>query len=198
VLEATCPSWKREYPGLAEVIDHLGKHIDELGLVEIWTCIDYWAKLGPIVPLEPHWNPRATWDLKRALLLLYGSRCDKAASELTATDAYTLGHLFTHRIHSGDCVISFNYDTVLERLARKFGRILLSPHQKLEGRSVTFAKPHGSVSWRMEWGFDESSGSSRADRWQLYRWRNMKLGQTSSRWCLGQYLSRASWFAKFR
>jgi hypothetical protein len=151
VLKATCPSWEREYPGLVEVVGHLGEQVDKLGLVEIWTCIDYWAKLGPILPLQPQWNPRATWDLKRALLLLYGLRCDKAASHLAATDEYTLGHLFTHQIQPGDCLISFNYDTLLERLAPKFGHVLLPPHQKREAGSVTLAKPHGSVSWRMDW-----------------------------------------------
>jgi hypothetical protein len=151
VLSTRCPSWQREYPGLAEVVDHLGGQVEPLSLVRIWTCIDYWAKLGPILPSQPQWNPRATWDLKRVLLELYGSPCDKAASRLAATQGYTLGDLFTHHIHPGDILISFNYDTLVERVAEKFGVVLISPHQRPQTGSVTLAKPHGSVSWRMDW-----------------------------------------------
>jgi hypothetical protein len=150
VLKAL-PSWDHEYPGLAEVIRHLDGPDTKLSLESIWTCIDYWAKLGPILPAEPHWNPRAVWDLKRVLLRLYGSPCDEAASRLPATDNYTLGHLFTHQIAPGDVLVSFNYDTLVERLANAFGRCLISPHEKATVESVTLVKPHGSVSWRMDW-----------------------------------------------
>ena len=145
------PQWKVEYPGLAEVATHLGGQLEDLSLEEIWTSIDYWAKLGPVLPWQPQWNPRATWDLKRLLLRFYGSSCGQVASTLERSDVYTLGALFANEIQPGDVLVSFNYDTIVERLANTFGRVLRSPCQKPIAESLTLAKPHGSASWRMDW-----------------------------------------------
>lgn len=150
-LKSRHPSWETEYPGLADVVRHLGSPVEQLGLEPIWTCIDYYAKLGRVLPVWPQWDPNATWDLKRVLLQLYGSACDKAAAALPETNDYTLGHLFANELDQGDVLISFNYDTVVERVAKTFHRLLVPPFAMGRHNAVAFAKPHGSVSWCMNW-----------------------------------------------
>jgi len=60
---------------------------------------------------------------------------------------HTLSGIFSReKCRSGDIVISFNYDTVVERLARRFGLTF----RHVRGRShesIKFLKPHGSASW---------------------------------------------------
>lgn len=149
VLSARYPAWEREWPGLARVVEHLGRPIEQLGLEPIWTCIDYYAKLGPLLPSWPQWEPAATWDLKRALLQLYGRECDEAASQLPRSTNYTLG-LLLNDLQADDLLISFNYDTVVERVASTFGLVLVNPDRSPR-EGVRIAKPHGSVSWCMNW-----------------------------------------------
>lgn len=143
--------WEREYPGLAEVVRHLGRPIEQLSLEDVWTHIDYWAKLGAILPSQPQWNPAAVWDLKRVLLRLYGGSCDRAASQIPLSDVFTLGDLFSRQIKPGDVLVSFNYDTIVERLAGRYGHTLIPPGAKADPRALVLAKPHGSASWRMDW-----------------------------------------------
>jgi hypothetical protein len=149
-LNEAAPDWMHGHLGLREVITHLGPTIENLGLEEIWTCIDYHAKLGVVLPHWPQWGPQAAIDLKRTLLLLYGRRCDKLANELELSSDYTLGRLISD-LAPGDVLISFNYDTIAERLATRFGHDLRLAFSGGGRNAVHLAKPHGSVSWRMEW-----------------------------------------------
>jgi len=150
-LKVAAPEWESQYPGLRDVVRHLGIPLEELGLERMWTTIDYYAKLGSLLPVCPQWGPLATRDLKRALLELYGSRCDRLASMLPLSDNYTLGQILKQRVRSGDLLVSFNYDTLIERLALRFGHNIGMALAKCGGDVVQLAKPHGSVSWRMEW-----------------------------------------------
>jgi hypothetical protein len=149
-LEEAAPSWELEYLGLRDVVTHLGRPLHELSMVEIWTCIDYYAKLGTVLPQWPQWDPLATRDLKRALLLLYGSRCDELADQLVVSSDYSLGRIVSE-LSPGDVLVSFNYDTIVERLAAKFHHDVRSAFSACDKGTVRLAKPHGSVSWRMEW-----------------------------------------------
>ena len=65
--------------------------------------------------------------MKKALLEIYGKRCDDAANRLPLTDSYTLGQLIKNELNPGDIIISFNYDTIVERLAHRLGRHTLLP-----------------------------------------------------------------------
>jgi hypothetical protein len=140
-----------KYPNLAMAALHVGKHLSRIGLEELWTCIDYYAKLSGDANCAlgdtPPWLGPAVHELKgQALLWLYGRRCDDAADALADSDGYTLGDLLKNQIKNGDVVASFNYDTVVERLARRFGLSLR--HCRGAAQSfVKFAKPHGSASW---------------------------------------------------
>jgi hypothetical protein len=143
--------WEREYPELCEVAKHLGTTLDKIGLEDLWTCLDFHAKFRNKEVLPTTWATRGQTDreFKSALLRLYGRPCDDAAERLTLSTEYTLGRIL-NELNPGDTVISFNYDTLVERLVAK----LRNPPVKLRhcsgappGDVVRFAKPHGSVSW---------------------------------------------------
>ena len=152
--------WRRKYPELAKVARHLQISLPEAGLEDIWTCIDYHAKFRGTFPTN--WSLKRTVpELKRALLQLYGSTCDDAARTLRLSNRYTLGSV-VNQIEAGDTLISFNYDTLVERLFMKRG----SSHRLLHcsgppGNGVVrFAKPHGSSSWNLyDLGHDVTDGT---------------------------------------
>jgi hypothetical protein len=144
-------NWQTEYRHLRGVAKCLKKPLAKLDLESIWTFIDYYDKLWPTLP-PPPWRKRgaAVPDIKRALLRLYGRNCDRASDKLPKSAKYTLGRLIGNEVKPGDIVISFNYDTLLERLARKFGRPLRSYCGDLQSDVINFAKPHGSTPWCLD------------------------------------------------
>jgi hypothetical protein len=100
-------------------------------------------------------------ELKRALLQLYGSTCDDAAKSLRLSNRYTLGSVLK-QIEAGDTLISFNYDTLVERLfmKRKNSHRLLHCSGPPGNGVVRFAKPHGSSSWNLrDLGHDLTDGT---------------------------------------
>jgi hypothetical protein len=139
-----------KYPNLRMAARHLGQQLEQTGLEELWSCLDYYAKLsgsGGALGDTPAWLWPAVRELKYdALLFLTGRRCDRAAEALPVSTDYTLGNLFKSQVETGDVVISFNGDTIVERLAHKFGKRLRhcygEPHD-----AIKFAKPHGSAAW---------------------------------------------------
>jgi hypothetical protein len=142
-----------DYTNLAEVARHLNRNIGELGLDELWSCVDYYRKFtqkyGGFLQ-DRAWLTGAICELKRILLRVYGSDCETASRAMGNATRCTLVSLLK-RVKCGDAIISFNYDTLVERLARKF-RVPLRHDEagKAVGRSIRFAKPHGSVSWRVK------------------------------------------------
>ena len=150
-LQRAVPRWADVYPGLGRVVRHIGSPIERISLERMWTCIDYYAKLRRALPAAA-WSrsSRPTHDLKRALLKLYGSACGDLVDRLPLSDDYTLGWLLKHRLRHGDVLISFNYDTIVERLASRFGhdlRMMSMPPSS----TIQILKPHGSVGWKMDW-----------------------------------------------
>jgi hypothetical protein len=53
-------------------------------------------------------------------------------------------------MQAGDVVISFNYDTLIERLAKRFGHTLQSVCGASRPGTVKIVKPHGSASWCLD------------------------------------------------
>jgi hypothetical protein len=145
------PEWKTEFPALAHVAEHLGQPLKELGLEAIWSCLDYFAKLNTALPLQKPWTDEAR-TIKKALLSVYGEICDRAADALPDSGNYTLRNIVKNDLCEGDILISFNYDTLVERLAVRIGRVkqlrmVCSSH--IQG-VVWVAKPHGSASWSID------------------------------------------------
>ena len=151
VIQAIDPQWADNYPALFRIVEHLHLPLDRWGLEPVWTCMDYYAKLHKAIPNSPPWSDESR-QMKKALLEVYGRRCDDAANQLPLTDSYTLGRLIRNELNSGDIIISFNYDTIVERLARRFGHTLLSVCAQEQDRKkgITLAKPHGSTSWTLD------------------------------------------------
>ena len=149
-LQAVNPEWRANYPALSEIVNHLGLSSNDWSLEQVWTCMDYYAKLQKAIPNSPNWN--ASPQMKKALLEVYGKRCDEAADQLPRTASYTLGRLVKNELNPGDIIISFNYDTIVERLARRFDHTLLSVYAQEQERrkGITLAKPHGSTSWTLD------------------------------------------------
>jgi hypothetical protein len=91
VLAALDPSWNAHYPALVSAIGHLGLDPNHWPLEPVWSCLDFYAKLQPALPLPKPWRDES-WQVKGALLAVYGRRCD-AEAEKTPGDS-TLAHLF--------------------------------------------------------------------------------------------------------
>lgn len=145
VFVDVCPDWKTTYPALLAAVDRLGLPLDAWPLEPVWTCLDWYAKLQPALPMPKPWGNESP-QIKKALLSVYGSRCDDAVTSVR--DDSTLVKIFGGELQSGDALVSFNYDTIAERIALRCGRQLVST--PCGGDNVTFAKPHGSVSWTLD------------------------------------------------
>jgi hypothetical protein len=69
----------------------------------------------------------------------------EAARAIRKTTHCTIVDVLLKEVKPGDVIVSFNWDTLVERLAKKFGLNLIHcpgrPRKK-----VKFVKPHGSVS----------------------------------------------------
>jgi hypothetical protein len=145
------PNWAGKYQHLAKVVDHLGLCRNRWALEPVWSCMDYYAKLKNAIRMKPAWGTKCaeSAELKKALLEVYGSRLDKMAEALPKIGGYTL-YTITRQLRTGDVLISFNYDTVAERLAHRLKKRLKSPGFKKDKKVITFAKPHGSMSWTLD------------------------------------------------
>ncbi len=142
-------NWQQNYPAIVAVVKHLGLPPDKWGLEEVWSCIDFTAKLHQAIPgAQPDLDESP--QLKKALLKVYGKRLDELADRCLQTEDYTLGHLLKNEVGNGDVLVSFNYDTVVERLARLFDRSLRVAGIASTDPSATLVKPHGSTSWAMD------------------------------------------------
>jgi len=111
--------------------------------------MDYYAKLQPAIGRPRPWSNESP-QFKKALLKVYGQRCDQQAEQLPPNDSYTLGNILKKELQLGDQLISFNYDTVVERLARCIGIPLRSASTENTKDAIVLVKPHGSTSWPLE------------------------------------------------
>ena len=153
-LQDINPQWPSHYPALFKIVGHLDLPLANWGLEPVWTCMDYYAKLQKAIPNSLPWTgEHPSRQMKKALLEVYGKRCDDAADQLPLTDSYTLGQLIKNELNPGDIIISFNYDTIVERLAHRLGgHTLLSVYAQEQNRKkgITLVKPHGSTSWTLD------------------------------------------------
>src|SRR5208337_4654912 len=97
------------------------------------------------LPMPKPWDGESR-QLKKALLRVFGKRCDELADNISEDS--TLAKIFQRKLQSDDVLVSFNYDTLAERLAERLG-IQLDARPR-GGSGVAFAKPHGSMSWTLD------------------------------------------------
>lgn len=155
---ATIQDWQQHFPALATVVQHLDIPIHKVDLETLWACIDYYAKLAPALPSRAAWSGESP-ELKRLLLRLYGKTCDAAAEALPTSEDYTLGELATNTIKRGDVVVSFNYDTVVERLIHRLRHPIRMACGAFSDGHVHLVKPHGSASWHIARDIRTSDGA---------------------------------------
>jgi len=142
--------WAKRYQELSKVVKHIGLKQDCWALESVWSCMDYYAKLRDALN-QPAWGTGCaeSAELKKALIDVYGTRLDEMSKTLPKNGSYTLGAILKE-LRTGDVLISFNYDTVAERLAPDLGKKLKMPGPTRDNGRITLAKPHGSISWTLD------------------------------------------------
>ena len=141
-----CPGWESEYPDLKRVIndcrkDPIGE--GEPGLDKIWTRIDYYSKFSKI--LGSDYGAAASIQLHKAILHAYSFK-EKIQELLQSRCNYTLKDILDG-LKPGDALISFNWDTLAEQIAKQIGKNLIQAPYPYTGRDIRLIKPHGSISW---------------------------------------------------
>lgn len=172
------------YPYLSAVIESFKKwpsaifgeegiSDDNWPLDKIWGAIDNRVKLQDIVGLElsgapfpPPTNKKiygisldpwglAGFELRCATTWVYGSRL-KEEIEKAANRDCKVKKVFED-ITAGDCIISFNYDCLAEKLLDSLRKdphekiwILSNPYLDLKNDKdrILLCKPHGSLTWK--------------------------------------------------
>ncbi|MBI2909681.1 MAG: hypothetical protein HYX92_18735 [Chloroflexi bacterium] len=172
-LGKAVPGWADEYPHLAAVVRFLRLRIAKTSekswaLDEVWGAIDNRVKLRRILGLNlpgaPFPPPRtktiyqrnldawglAGFELRCALARVFGTALDspiQKAAKGKGTMAATVKQL-----QPGDCVISFNYDLLVERIIEALGKRLVTANASSDstdcGEAILLCKPHGSLNWR--------------------------------------------------
>ena len=158
--------WCGDYPYLAAVIRFLEPGIPDTNeqlwaLDKVWGAIDNRVKLQDVVdltlpaalPPPPHWDPWsfAAFELRKAVARIYGAALDDAIQR-AATDHGTVKQQLAG-LQPGDCVISFNYDLLAERLLRQLGKRFVVAHRWLDlstHEAIVLCKPHGSLNWKQQ------------------------------------------------
>lgn len=139
----------KAFPAISKAVDHLGLPRNDFSLDAVWTYLDFYAKLQDALPAPKPWRNESP-DIKKAVLRVYGKRCDRLADRLPRSVSYTLGRLMKNEVSPGDLLVSLNYDTLIERLAVRFGHKLCAAGCTPGRHAVLLSKPHGSASWTMD------------------------------------------------
>jgi hypothetical protein len=157
LIEVRGPEWATRYPELALAV----KDSRSCNLDRVWTHVDYTGKLQrSLCPrldcgMRPVCNsadcpakkfPNVSGQLRKALIDAYAlnDEIDMLQMNTVFTLKTVLGGL-----GDGDALISFNWDTAAERIARKLSIPLLAAGRPpLHGCKVNLIKPHGSLSWQ--------------------------------------------------
>jgi hypothetical protein len=88
-------------------------------------------------------------ELKSALVRMYGKSCDEISETISPADTSTVVGI-AKEIQTGDSLVSFNYDTMIERVVRNIAKLPLRHGKDLKPGTIRFAKPHGSTSWSVK------------------------------------------------
>ena len=172
-LNHQVPDWDITYPYLAAVVRFLGPRVpntskESWALDKVWGAIDNRVKLrcvlGLSLPGAPFPPPRtkkiydrhldpwglAGFELRCAVTRVYGTRLNSAIQEAIKGSGALKGELA--QLQAGDCVISFNYDLLAEKLLTALSKCVIRSNPCLETANtkdaVLLCKPHGCLSWK--------------------------------------------------
>jgi hypothetical protein len=110
----------------------------------VWTRIDYYSKLSCVLGPAPYED--ASRELHSALLDAYSLTNDERA--VLESGAECTLKTILDPLGPGDDLISFNWDTAAERVAKRLNLDLVAAPNARAAASVRLIKPHGSLSWR--------------------------------------------------
>lgn len=161
------PNWRATFPRLAQVVDETVGIVpgsDDWALDEVWTRLDYIAKLHPAHGPGPYPGD-ASLELHTAVAAVYGpASAPIARTRAASAKPHTLPWLLSN-IDVGDVVASFNWDTLAETLLTEYLRArgirLVQAGTGSSAAGVVLIKPHGSLAWprRLAGQFGQPDGS---------------------------------------
>jgi len=156
VLQRKVPRWRVAYPNLSSCVEYLcgvlpGTDPGDWSLDRVWGAIDNQYKLFGILHHDG-FPDRSTivcagFELKKAVCAVYGDqlreRIDQAARG-NGTLKAVLG-----ATEPNDCIVSLNYDNLVERLLSALGKEFVQPKNERSsfGDGLILVKPHGSLTW---------------------------------------------------
>ena len=176
-LDEKVSDWTTQYPYLRGAIRFFKERLPDIGekewaLDKVWGAIDDRVKLRYVFDLDLHIpgapSPRpnnlriyrrgvddfglAGFELKRAIVRVYGHDLESESRKVLDRNGTLASEI--ERLENGDCVISFNYDLLAEKIMKKkFGdkgrKIVKAIPGETVGEGVMLCKPHGSLSWRV-------------------------------------------------
>jgi len=166
------PCWNQKYPYLACAISFLEQRIKDTSkgkwaLDKVWGAIDTRVKLqfiwGLNLPGTPFLPPNekkiyktnldpwgfAGFELRCVLARVYGN--DLNIQIQKAVEGSCTLKMELVKLEPGDCVISFNYDLLVEKILEKLEKKINIAHPYLgpgnASYSILLSKPHGSLNW---------------------------------------------------
>ena len=171
-LQKNVPSWSIEYQFLAAAVKFLGNRIPNTSL-EAWALDKVWSAIDTRVKLQQIWGlglpgalfpyivkgvQRNDWDpwgiagfeLACLVARVYGDNLEDKIKKAAEGN----GSLKTEldKLKGGDCVISFNYDLLAERILDKLAKEWIRANRYYEriqrDNKILLNKPHGCLSWK--------------------------------------------------
>jgi hypothetical protein len=165
--------WSQEYPYLAAAIRFLKPRIldtseESWALDKVWGAIDNRVKLrcilGLSLPGAPYPPPTtrniygtnldpwglAGFELRCAVTRVYGEKLDSRIQK--AAEGNGTVKIEIEQLQSGDCVISFNYDLLVEGILERLKKSVVIANPWLDTANthdtILLCKPHGSLNWK--------------------------------------------------
>jgi len=165
--------WSQKYPYLAASIRFLKPRIPDTSeeswaLDKVWSAIDnrfklqlIWGTSLPGSPIPPPTTKRiykenwgswvlAGFELLCSVASVYGAALDSEIQKAMKGNGTVKREL--NQLQSGDCVISFNYDLLVENTLGELSREVAIANPWLDttntNDAILLCKPHGSLNWK--------------------------------------------------
>jgi len=162
-LKRTISNWMEEYLYLAAAIRFLSQRLTDVSqeswaLDKVWGAIDTRVKLQRIWGLDlpsmpsPHgWDSWgiAGFELTLVLARVLGELLEAPIEEAVKRGGSIIVEI--EKLKPGDCVISLNYDVLVERIlddVEKSWTRATPWYDAIHTGTILLCKPHGSLNWK--------------------------------------------------
>jgi len=113
----------------------------------------------------------AGFELKCAVTRVYGTALESKIQEAVKGNGTVKNEI--KQLQSGDCIISFNYDLLAEKILRQHNKkvAVANPYSDTTNLkdAILLCKPHGSLSWK-QWS-PERGGSPKILNMPMQEWK---------------------------